>query len=172
MPRLYGVRVVEPRPISRGSQRDRLLEVYDEVRRFAVAIAPVGVFPDELVQEAITRVLERIRLEDIDDLAGYLRRIIFNLVIDERRKSRRLSRLLPRLLQIEPNRFDDYPSDLQVLLQLDPQARALLYLVDVEGWSVQETARFQCVPEGTARMRLLRARRRLRRLLEEKPTPS
>jgi len=54
------------------------------------------------------------------------------------------------------------PSDLSVLLRLDPVARGLLFLVEVEGASIREAAAAVGCTEPAARMRLSRARRRLR----------
>lgn len=58
------------------------------------------------------------------------------------------------------------PSDLADLLRLDPTSRALLYLVEVEGASIRDAAAAAGCTEPAARMRLSRARRRLRAELD------
>jgi RNA polymerase sigma-70 factor (ECF subfamily) len=45
---------------------------------------------------------------------------------------------------------------------LDPRVRAVLHLVDVEGFSQREVAKMLDIPEGTVASRLFRARRLLR----------
>lgn len=52
----------------------------------------------------------------------------------------------------------------QALLQLDDDARALLWLREVEGYSYAELAAVLAVPVGTIKSRLFNARTTLRRL--------
>jgi RNA polymerase sigma-70 factor (ECF subfamily) len=60
-----------------------------------------------------------------------------------------------------------YPSDVADLMMLDVRSRALLYLTEIEGAGVAEAAEVVGCSDPAARMRLTRARRRLRHLLEE-----
>ncbi len=57
---------------------------------------------------------------------------------------------------------DDYPSDLQDLLRLQPRVRALLFLVEVEGQQIADAAELVGMSHSNARVALMRARRRLR----------
>jgi DNA-directed RNA polymerase specialized sigma24 family protein len=63
-----------------------LRSLYEPLRRFAAVIGRWDVEPDDLVQEAYTRVLRHAE-HDIDDLGPYLRRAIVNLATDERRRA-------------------------------------------------------------------------------------
>jgi RNA polymerase sigma-70 factor (ECF subfamily) len=45
---------------------------------------------------------------------------------------------------------------------LDPSLRAVLWLVDIEGFRQREVAQMLEIPEGTVASRLYRARQRLR----------
>jgi DNA-directed RNA polymerase specialized sigma24 family protein len=53
------------------------------------------------------------------------------------------------------------------LLRIDPRARLLIYLVDVEGAPIAEAADLAACTTGAARVQLSRTRRQLRGLLEE-----
>src|SRR5205823_4802816 len=59
--------------------------LYPALRRFAAATGPIETDPDDLVQEAVSRVLRRHALTDLDDPGAYLRRTIANLASNERR---------------------------------------------------------------------------------------
>lgn len=53
---------------------------------------------------------------------------------------------------------------------LDPSLRAVIWLVDVEGFRQREIATMLSIPEGTVASRLFRARRELRELLQTRST--
>ena len=57
---------------------------------------------------------------------------------------------------------DSYPSDLEDLMRVQPQVRALLYLVEIEGHPVADAAEVVGMSNGSARVALMRARRKLR----------
>ena len=143
----------------------RLRELYEPLRRFAAVVGRHDLDPDDLVQEAFTRVLVARPLRDYRDLGAYLRGTIVNLAKNERRSRSRGSAAHARLVAWTD---DDPPppSDLSDLLRLDPVARGLLYLVEVERYSIREASAMVGCTEPAARMRLSRARRQLRATLE------
>jgi RNA polymerase sigma-70 factor (ECF subfamily) len=63
---------------------------------------------------------------------------------------------------VSPTVEADYPSDLADLDALAPDERALLYLVDVEGWTFADAAVVAGCSPAAARQRASRARRQLR----------
>lgn len=140
--------------------------LYPGLRRFAAVTGSVDVEPDDLVQEAVARTLRSHRLIDLDDASAYLRRAIVNLAANRRRSVARLRVALTRLDRVEEAQVAEYGSDLAELLQLEPDARALLFMVEVEGHSYAEAAAVLEITEETARARASRARRRLRAHLE------
>jgi RNA polymerase sigma factor (sigma-70 family) len=146
---------------------EELKALYAPLRRFAGIIAPVGVAPDDLVQEVFTRVIERGGLAGIDSPVHYLRRALVNLVSNERRRAAASQRAFARVGITADLPTASYPSDLAELLRIEPRARLLTYLVDVEGASIAEAAQLAGCTQGAARMQLSRARRQLRTLLEE-----
>jgi DNA-directed RNA polymerase specialized sigma24 family protein len=146
---------------------EALKALYVPLRRFAGIVAPLGVAPDDLVQEVFTRIVERGGLHDIDDPIRYLRRAIVNRASNERRHSDAARRALLRHGAHTDASTPSYPSDLADLLRIEPRARLLAYLVDVEGAPIAEAAQLAGCTVGAARMQLSRARRQLRVLLEE-----
>jgi DNA-directed RNA polymerase specialized sigma24 family protein len=99
--------------------------------------------------------------DDIRELGPYLRQMVVNLATDERRRASRtnvaLRRIGPPLAAV-----DDYPSDLEDLLRVQPRVRALLYLVEIERQPVADAAKVVGMSHSSARVALMRARRRLR----------
>jgi RNA polymerase sigma-70 factor (ECF subfamily) len=137
-----------------------LRELYPSLRRFAAVIGRWDVDPDDLVQDAYTKVLVK-SPDQIRDLGPYLRRTIVNLATDQRRRSMRGNAAVHRL-GAEVTTSDSYPSDLEDLMRLQPKVRALLFLVEVEGHQVADAAEMVGMSNSNARVALMRARRRLR----------
>lgn len=140
--------------------------LYPSLRQFAAVTGSVDVEPDDLVQEAVARTLRSHRLVDLDDPGAYLRRAIVNLAANRRRSMARWRRAITRLDRVDEAQLPDYASDLTDLLALEPDARALLFMVEVEGHSYAEAAEVLGISEEAARTRAARARRRLRTDLE------
>ncbi len=138
----------------------QLRELYVPLRRFAAVIGRWDVDPDDLVQNAYAKVLSR-HPDDIRDLGPYLRRTIVNLSTDERRRSTRANGVLRRIGSPAVD-TDSYPSDLEDLMRVEPRVRALLYLVEIEGAPVADAAAVVGMSNSSARVALMRARRRLR----------
>jgi DNA-directed RNA polymerase specialized sigma24 family protein len=139
---------------------ERLRELYAPLRRFAAVVGRWDVDPDDLVQNAFAKVLSR-HSSDIRELGPYLRRTIVNLATDERRRSCRANNVLRRLgPPVTPT--DTYPSDLEDLMRVQPRVRALLYLVEIEGQPIADAAEVVGMTNASARVALMRARRRLR----------
>jgi RNA polymerase sigma-70 factor (ECF subfamily) len=146
--------------MDRDSARAELEATYEQVRRFAAVVGPPDVEPDDLVQEAFVRALNR-GLDGIDDLTAYLRRTVVNLSSTSRRSWLRGRTALTRLGPIDTSEEMVVPlvSD---LFRLPPDLRAALWLAEVEGWSYAEIGRILGCSEDAARTRASRARRRLR----------
>ena len=138
----------------------QLRELYEPLRRFAAVIGRWDVDPDDLVQDAFTKVLSK-DPSQIQDLGPYLRRTIVNLATDERRRRSRGATALQRL-GASRGTTDAYPSDLEDLMRLQPRVRALLFLVEIEGQQVADAAELVGMSHSNARVALMRARRRLR----------
>ena len=149
-----------------GGDRELIHEVYPSLCRFAGVVAPSDAEPEDLVQEALYRVLRRGPLSDLEYPTAYLRKVILNLVSNHQRQAGRVRNALARM-NPGVGTQDEYPSDVSVLMRLSPQARAVVFLREVEGRSYAEVAEAVGCRESTARATAARARRTLRTLLSE-----
>jgi len=142
----------------------RVVAAYPELRRFAFVVADSDTDPDDLLHEALVRVLASRDLGDIDDLVAYVRRAITNVASNTRRSLGRRRRAMVRLgSEAETDAVEaERPSDLAELMTLDPGSRAAVYLFVVEGRSHREVADVLDVSESAARARVSRALRLLR----------
>ncbi len=136
-------------------------ELYRPLRRFAAVVGPIEVDPDDLLQEAVARVLRRRRLTELDNPGAYLRRTIVNLASNHRRNLAYRRQALAKLEVSTSAASDVYPSDLNELLRLPPKERAVLYLSEVEGFRYAEVGDLLGCSEAAARKRAMRGRRRL-----------
>jgi len=141
-------------------------ELYPSLHRFAAAVCPSEVEPDDLLQEALYQVLRRGGLGDIPYPGAYLRRTVSNLLAKHWRSASRRRRAWSRTGATEPTQ-PEYPSDVADLLQLQPRARAVLYMRAIEGRPFTEIAEVLGCTEVAARGLEARARRKLRSVLEE-----
>jgi DNA-directed RNA polymerase specialized sigma24 family protein len=136
-------------------------QLYRSLRRFAAAVRPEGVDPDDLVQEALARTLAIRPLSECDDPGAYLRRAIVRVASNHRRSFGRRDRAYTRSYTTGVD-TDAYPSDLADLRRLPPLDRAVLYLSIIERWSAREIAVALHSTEQAVRARSSRALRKLR----------
>jgi len=140
-----------------------LAQMYPSLRRFAAVVAPAEVAPDDLVQDALVAMLRGGPVSRLDDPAAYLRRSMVNLASNHRRRLGRTRRGIIRLFaEAQGSAVDHYPSDLDHLAALRPQARAVLYMQHVEGMSSQLVAEALGLTDAAVRKIASRARRALR----------
>jgi RNA polymerase sigma-70 factor (ECF subfamily) len=134
---------------------------------------------EDLLQDVLTKLFERsAELSSIRDLEPYIRRVLYNHFVDDRRRyGRQPLRLvsgggIPETLASP----DDPAADAEAaetrrrlsraLDRLSEDHRIVVVLADVEGHSLPEIEALTDVPIGTLKSRLSRARARLRELLE------
>jgi len=131
---------------------------------------------DDALQEGYARAFRGLgRFRGDSTHATWLYRIVYNVCIEELRRSRRL-----RLVQLEEA---DEPAEAarevaetiatriglaDALARLAPEDRAAVLLVDAQGFDYRSAAEITGVPEGTIASRLNRARRALRHALDER----
>lgn len=143
--------------------------MYRDLRRFAAAVAPPDVDPDDLVQEALARTLRRGPFSMLEDPASYLRTAILNLARNHHRDTARRT-LLGRRVAEDTVTTDVYPSDFVDLSRLTVDQRAVLYLRHVDGLPVPAIAELLGISEQAVRARSSRAIKTLRiELREESP---
>ena len=131
----------------------QLRELYEPLRRFAAVIGRWDVDPDDLVQNAFAKVLAR-RPDDIRELGPYLRRMIVNLATDERRRSTRTNGVLRRIETAARPPPTPTRAISRICMRVQPQVRALLYLVEIEGQPVADAADVVGMSNSSARVAL------------------
>lgn len=139
--------------------------LYPSLRRIAAVAGSFDVEPDDLVQEALVRVLMMGPLSDLDNPLGFLRKTIVNLASNQRRSLGRKRKALGRLF-FEESQWPSYPADIEAILDLPPRQRAILYLVEVEDVPYAEAAEQLGMTAAAARVLAGRARKRARAALE------
>lgn len=148
------------------SERSLLRDLYPALRRFAAVVAPMDLDPDDLLQEALFRVLRRGHLSELRDPGAYVRRTMVNLATSQIRQRNRRTAVLARL-RPDTAHEDAYPSDVADLDQVDPRARAVLLLKEVDGVPYAEIGEMLGCSDATVRSIAARARRRLQQVLSD-----
>jgi RNA polymerase sigma-70 factor, ECF subfamily len=145
------------------------------LRRYATALTGSASAADDLVQDCIERALRRwATLQDRQRLAAWLRSILHNLYLDEKRRGR------SRGIGVDLTEMDNdlalsaLPEDrtvatdlMRAMSRLSAEHRQILLLVGLEGLSYREIADELAIEIGTVMSRLARARDRLRQIMEE-----
>lgn len=129
---------------------------------------------EEAVQDVFVRVWERLgSFRGESAFGSWLHRLAINTVLQSMRSERRrVARVQPAEgdLSVDaataPVHVDDQIDLEQALARLSEQARAVVVLHDVEGFTHEEIAAMTGVPAGTVRSQLSRARRTLLQWLE------
>ena len=153
---------------------DALVAQLPGLRRYAMALAGNAALADDLVQDCIERALgQQAQLREQERLAGWLRRILYHLYIDEIRRGKRRGReqeiteLADRLELSAPAPDNSAMREfIHAVNRLSIEHRQILLLVSVEELSYREIADELEIPLGTVMSRLARAREKLRDLLQ------
>ena len=135
-----------------------ITSLYPTLRKIAAVAGSVDVEPDDLVQEALVRVLRKSSLTELDNPLAYLRKTIVHLAAYQRRSLGRKRKALVRLSTQEGS-WPSYPADIEAILDLPPRQRAILYLVEVEGVPYAEVAEQLGMTTMAARAMANRARK-------------
>jgi RNA polymerase sigma-70 factor (ECF subfamily) len=128
---------------------------------------------EELTQDSFVRAWQKLHLyEPTWSFGSWLYKVAVNVVLSDRRASRRRIRLVTgddAAAPTEDPRAGAAPDaglDLEkAMAQLPPKARAVFVLHDVEGHRHREIARLTGIAVGTSKAQLHRARRMLREAL-------
>jgi RNA polymerase sigma-70 factor (ECF subfamily) len=139
-----------------------------------MALAGNAALADDLVQDCIERALgQQTQLREVERLAGWLRRILYHLYIDEIRRGKRRGReqditeMADRLELSAPAPDNSAMREfIHAVNRLTVEHRQILLLVSVEELSYREIADELEIPLGTVMSRLARARERLRDLMQ------
>ena len=157
-------------------------QYYDRVHNFIVAKVKNRWAADDLVQETFLRVLLNLHtLKDQEKLSSWIFRIAANLCQDHFRQSKR--NLIPfeddaagvssEAASLE-KQLEQYQMSLwvQEKIKLLPEPlRQVIFLCDIKQESYQEAADILGISLENVKVRLHRARKRLKAILEEQASP-
>jgi len=143
------------------------------LRRYARVLARDVAGADDLVQDCLTRALEKLHLwQEGTDLRAWLFTILHNQYVNHVRRAVRegapvgLSEIEPMLAQMPRHGTRLELRDLErALAKLPDDQRSVILLVGLEGMHYEEVAEILDIPIGTVRSRLSRGRDALRRLM-------
>jgi len=171
------------RRVKPADRFERLLQPnIDVLYRFAFRLCNSRDDAEELVQLLLTRLFPRVdQLEAIEKLSPWLCRSLYNLYVDNHRKSvRELTIINSEEFVEETLAHDETPfehaSNNEIsaninaaLEQLNNDQRIVVLLHDSEGYTLAELTDILQVPLGTLKSRLNRARNSLKKSLSKEP---
>lgn len=128
---------------------------------------------DDLYHDALVHALTKFEsLRDINSFRAWLYRVVIN---NFKNKIRRpwWKRLIPLTTMIEENENGGNPENgyaarrhlERAFKVLSPNDQALITLVELEGWQIKEVAEIAGKSEGSLKVRLFRARKKMRKSL-------
>ena len=154
---------------------------HDRIRRFILATVKNRWVADDLIQETFLRVLQNLpQVRDQEKLSSWIFRIASNLCQDYFRSSKRNlipfeddTAGLPGESSLE-KQIEQYELSLwvQERIRLLPEpSRQVIFLCDIKQESYQEAADLLGISLENVKVRLHRARKQLKALMEEKGQP-
>ena len=154
---------VVPKPLS---FEDEFLSLLPQLRRYARSLTRSAPESEDLLQDCVEKALVNRAAWQGTNLKAWACRIMTNLHLNTRRFARRRPTVAIEEAEAATMATTDDPLArgrlLQAVESLAPEARTVLMLVVVEGYSYREVADILSIPEGTVMSRLSRARQSLR----------
>ncbi len=154
--------------------KNRLVELIPQLRRYARFLARDVPQADDLVQDCLVRALgAQSSFDPARSLKSWTFAIMHNLFIDGKRSGQRagvaeeLSEDTPAPASFGQESAVNLKDVARAIDRLNVEQREVLLLVALEGLSYREVATILELPVGTVMSRLHRARERLRRLTNE-----
>ncbi|MBL0374398.1 RNA polymerase sigma factor [Rhizobium sp. KVB221] len=162
---------------SPGSLEGGLLALLPDLRRYSRSLTRSDADGEDLLQDAVERVLSSRAAWSGINLRGWALTIMTNLYRNGTRRIRRFPEV--EIAEAEDIATPDMTGDplerarlARALEALSPDHRAVLMLVVIEGYAYAEVAAMLKVPVGTIMSRLARAREHLgKRLAEDNIVP-
>jgi len=155
-------------------RRRAIVEEIPRLRGYARALLRDRDAADDLVQDSLERALSRMANWTAGDTPrAWLLTIMHNLFIDQLRRAKRHAQAVTTISEtidaIATSPQADRLVSLDVfsaLQQINPERRAALVLVTVEGLSYDDARKVLGIPAGTLTSRIARGREELRSILE------
>ncbi|WP_066779662.1 RNA polymerase sigma factor [Sphingomonas sp. CCH5-D11] len=155
-----------------------ILDRSGPLRRYAHRLTANAVDADDLLQDTMLRCWRaRASFAWGSNLTAWMRRIMRNSFLSERRRGRFVTELHPEASEsvtaviIDQERVCELDDVAKTMTTMPAEHRDILLLA-AEGMSMDDVMKRLDVPEGTAKSRLSRARRQLRERLETEPSAS
>lgn len=162
------------------AMKQELTQLAPALRRFAYSLTGSAADADDLLQNALERLLSRGVPEDIE-LAKWAFRVCRNIWIDEYR-ARKVRQHLNYAIEDSEEPVADGAQAIEdqialtevdaAMQQLPDDQRTIISLVALEGMSYKEVADTLSIPTGTVMSRLARARIALSRFLNPEQPPA
>jgi RNA polymerase sigma-70 factor (ECF subfamily) len=169
---LQGIRV-ETNPMQNDeAYNHEILPCVADLSRTAMRLTRGTALADDLVQETLARAWQaRASFQPGTNARAWTHRILFNVYVNQYRKTKRERAMLEQLRQTSPSgtrpRHDGFADEVVAALKtLQPDFREAVELVDLRDLSYQDAAERLSCPIGTVMSRLHRGRKRLRQALE------
>ncbi|WP_210395220.1 sigma-70 family RNA polymerase sigma factor [Motiliproteus sediminis] len=157
----------------------QLNEQIPALRRYARSLLHHAAQADDLVQDCLTRALERRHLwQPGSDLRAWLFTLMHNLFVNQLRKNSRQPLAVTLIDEMigtqaaEPEQVARNHQLQRQMARLPFSQREVLALVALEGFSYQQVAVIMDIPIGTVMSRLNRARESMRQWLYHEPGPA
>lgn len=150
-----------------------------QVRATVIGMLGDSAIADDVAQEVFIRFYKSLaNFKGDAKLSSYLTRIAINLSLNEIKRQKRNRKWFSFLqkdeytLQIEDKSANPEKQDTKDLVQqalqlLEPDFRTIVVLRMMEGYSTKETAEILQIPMGTVGSRLLRAQKKLKKILSK-----
>ena len=136
----------------------------DSVFRLACHYMPCREDAEDVTQEVFIKLLKKMNCHflDLEHLKAWLFRVTKNQAVDHLRKQKK-----QRETQLLPDSGTQEPDLLSELQDLKVEDREVLYLYYYEGYTINEIAALTRTNKNTVGSRLIRARKHLKKLLQE-----
>lgn len=155
-------------------RRRAIIEEIPRLRGYARALLRDRDAADDLVQDSLERALSRMANWTAGDTPRrWLLTIMHNLFIDQLRRAKRHAQAVTTISETKDAIATSPEAERLVsvdvfsaLQQINPERRAALVLVAVEGLSYDDASKALGIPAGTLASRIVRGREELRSILE------
>lgn len=142
----------------------------DNLYRFALRYSNLSAAAEDAVQDAFLALWERRGEVEAAGARGYLLRVLYRRLVDQHRHDAVVRRATPAPADeayAQHDRFELRDALSQALAQLPEQQRALVLLRDLEGYDYAALAATTGLSEQQVGVYLFRARKTLKKLLED-----
>ncbi len=164
------ISVLEPTVSSSPSVREQVGQLVEPALR--IAYRQLGNWEDarDVVQDVVLKILQQEpQLATVKDLRAWMFRMVLNRCTDWWRMWHRFRRWQSKQAGLQPELTDFSGDDWfqEVLQRLSRKQRIIVVLIYEENFSIKEVGEMLHLSPDTVRVHLMRARKKIRKLLEQ-----